>query len=120
MPHSFINIPLTFMRDFLLRFITHRIDYFFFKKSKTKNYSNEFIVTQFLNYTDDQDQRSKEKKFEDYLLYKIKHGSYEDIENEIKPRALKYCESNSLLMGMKVSTSFLSMYEGAYVSSKVE
>lgn len=53
------------------------------------------------------------------MLDKIKRGSYEDIENEIKPRALKDCESNSLLMGMKVSTSFLSKYEGAYVSSKL-
>ena len=48
------------------------------------------------------DKRSKEKKLEDSLLQTIKRGKFEEIEREIKPKKLKYCESNSLLMGMKV------------------
>ncbi|KAJ7386822.1 hypothetical protein OS493_006852 [Desmophyllum pertusum] len=53
--------------------------------------------------TEKNDQRSKEKKLEDHLLQTIKKGEFEEIENEIKPRAFKYCESNSLVMGMKVN-----------------
>lgn len=34
----------------------------------------------------------------------IKDGNYDDIESRITPRAFKYCESNALLMGMKVGT----------------
>lgn len=32
----------------------------------------------------------------------IKDGNFDDIESRITPRAFKYCESNALLMGMKV------------------
>ena len=42
------------------------------------------------------------KKTENDLLGKIKHGKFEEIENEIKPEIFKDCKSNSLLMGMKV------------------
>ena len=51
---------------------------------------------------DKTDERSKEKRLEDSLLQTIKGGNFEEIEREIKPKKLKYCESNSLLMGMKV------------------
>ena len=49
-----------------------------------------------------------EMKNEDNLLRKIRHGKFEEIESKIKPRAFKYCESNSLLMGMKVRSYFVS------------
>lgn len=37
----------------------------------------------------------------------IKDGNYDDIESRITPRAFKYCESNALLMGMKVGTVYI-------------
>jgi len=40
---------------------------------------------------------------DDNLLGIIKRGKFEEIESEIKPTAFKYCESNSLLMAMKVN-----------------
>jgi len=49
-------------------------------------------------YLGDDDPRSKEKT----LMRAIKGGNYDDIESRITPRAFKYCESNALLLGMKV------------------
>jgi len=50
-----------------------------------------------------EDRRSKKKKFEDDLLQTIKDGTFEEIEKEVTPKAFKRCESNALVMGMKVS-----------------
>ena len=44
---------------------------------------------------------------------KIKHGKFEEIENDVKPRALKYCKSNALLMGMKVRI-FMCVYVSVF------
>lgn len=49
------------------------------------------------------DPRRKEKS----LMDAIKDGNYDDIESRITPRAFKYCESNALLMGMKVGTVYI-------------
>ena len=49
------------------------------------------------------EQGIKEKKFEQCLMETISSGNFEDIEKEITPRALQKCESNSLLMAMRVS-----------------
>ncbi|KAJ7358637.1 hypothetical protein OS493_022069 [Desmophyllum pertusum] len=54
--------------------------------------------------SDEERKRIEEKKtFENDFLKKIKKGNFEDIENTIKPRAFKKCDSNTLLMSMKVS-----------------
>lgn len=44
--------------------------------------------------------QEKENEFE--LMRVIKEESFEEIERKLKPSALKYCESNTLVMGMKV------------------
>jgi len=49
-----------------------------------------------------EDRRRKKKKFEDGLLQTIKYGTFEEIEKEVTPKAFKRCESNALVMGMKV------------------
>ena len=49
----------------------------------------------------------QENEIEDKLLLLIKRGKFEEIESKIKPTAFKYCESNSLLMGMKVCSYFV-------------
>ena len=68
---------------------------------RKKTFSFEILC----NLVDNQDdRRSKEKKFEDDLMQTIKNGKFDEIESKITPRAFKYCESNALLMGMKVGS----------------
>ena len=49
-------------------------------------------------------ERRKGNEFE--LMAMIKGGKFEEIESKLKPSALMYCQSNSLIMGMKVSGYF--------------
>ena len=44
--------------------------------------------------------RRKENEFE--LMTIIKGGKFEEIESKLKPSAFMFCETNSLVMGMKV------------------
>ena len=48
----------------------------------------------------------QEYESEGNLLRMIKRSKFEEIESKIKPTAFKYCESNSLVMSMKVSGYF--------------
>lgn len=48
--------------------------------------------------------QEKENEFE--LMRVIKEEAFEEIERKLKPSALKYCESNTLVMGMKVRGFF--------------
>lgn len=48
--------------------------------------------------------QKKEIEFE--LMRVIKEEAFEEIERKLKPSALKYCESNTLVMGMKVRVFF--------------
>ena len=48
------------------------------------------------------DKRSEKRKYEDSLIEMIQDGEYDKIEKAITPIALTSCESNALLMGMKV------------------
>ena len=52
----------------------------------------------------DQGQGNNEKEFEDKLMKTITKSNFEKIEKAVTPRALQRCESNSLLMAMKVCT----------------
>ena len=55
-------------------------------------------------YVLENENRGRNKKeAEDDLLHIIKNGEFGKIEKEIKPTALECCESNALMMGMKVS-----------------
>lgn len=45
--------------------------------------------------------QEKENEFE--LMRVIKEEAFEEIERKLKPSALKYCESNTLVMGMKIN-----------------
>ena len=46
------------------------------------------------------------KKNELELMTIVKDGKFQEIESKLKPSALMYCQSNSLIMGMKVSGYF--------------
>ena len=56
----------------------------------------------------DQVQGNKGKEFEDNLMKTITESNFEQIEKAVTPRALQKCESNSLLMAMKVCTYSLA------------
>ena len=49
-------------------------------------------------------ERRKENEFE--LMAMIKGGKFEEIESKLKPSAFMFCETNSLVMGMKVCGYF--------------
>ena len=51
-------------------------------------------------------ERDKKKNMEKEVLEKLreKNGDFKKIKEEITPKALKNCESSSLLMAMKVVT----------------
>ena len=46
-------------------------------------------------------------KFEKELMKTIKEGNFEKIKENVTPRAFQKCESNSLMMAMKVRKSWL-------------
>lgn len=52
--------------------------------------------------------QEKENEFE--LMRVIKEEAFEEIERKLKPSALKYCESNTLVMGMKVRVFFFVFF----------
>ena len=56
---------------------------------------------------------------DDNLLGIIKRGKFEEIESEINPTAFKYCESNSLLMAMKVRSYFGALVVCAHLLGPV-
>ena len=49
-------------------------------------------------------ERRKGNEFE--LMAMIKGGKFEEIESKLKPSAFMFCETNSLVMGMKVCGYF--------------
>lgn len=52
----------------------------------------------------------QEKEIEFELMRVIKEEAFEEIERKLKPSALKYCESNTLVMGMKVHVFFFVFF----------
>ena len=48
----------------------------------------------------------KRKNNELKLMNIVEWGRFQEIESKLKPSALMYCQSNSLIMGMKVRGYF--------------
>ena len=48
----------------------------------------------------------KRKNNELKLMSIVERGRFQEIESKLKPSALMYCQSNSLIMGMKVRDYF--------------
>ena len=54
---------------------------------------------------DNQGQQTEGRLIEEYLMKTIAKGKYGDIENVVTPRTLQKCESNTLLLSMKVNNN---------------
>ncbi|KAJ7379849.1 hypothetical protein OS493_012598 [Desmophyllum pertusum] len=86
------------------------MNYFIYSSSP-----NVYFIAKFVNLDEERkrkrERKKKEKKekedekkiFEIDLLKTIKSGNFEEIENTITPRALQKCDSDTLLLSMKVS-----------------
>ena len=74
---------------------------------KTRDYSETRLFMQVILYflllkEHDQGQGNNGEENEENLMKTITEGYFEEIEKNVTPRALQECQSNSLLMAMKV------------------